>query len=207
MPKPALTWRFVEDTVCPAGKKERTHFRRRSARFRAARDRERQQDFPGGTLGSAGKRRIKIGPFGALTVRMPGPAPEQFLERWRKGATPLARNGRQQLKRWRPKPRHRRRQRLMRSRSASWSKLWEKARAEKRRPSYLRSVTDRSARHLKDWLDRPAASITQAEARDRIEEIATRAPIAANRTLSYARAAFGWAQARGKLPSNPFTRH
>ena len=74
-----------------------------------------------------------------------------------------------------------------------------------RRPSYVSDATARLRSYLADWKDRPAASISKADAIlaiDRVEE--DRGTTSARRGLAYARAAYGWAQKRGTLKDNPF---
>ena len=64
----------------------------------------------------------------------------------------------------------------------------------------------RAIRHaFPDLLRRPAARITRADAVNALDKLvrAGRAAMA-GRTLAYARAAFRWAEKRGKVPANPF---
>lgn len=82
---------------------------------------------------------------------------------------------------------------------------WGKAREGDRRESYLSVATAALRRHFSEWLARPASSLTTVEAvraLDRIKE--TAGAVAANRALSYARAAYGWAVKRQTLATNPF---
>jgi len=82
---------------------------------------------------------------------------------------------------------------------------WEKARKGDRRASYLRTATAALRRHFGGWQDRPASSITTVEAARALDRIKDQAgAIAANRALSYARAAYGWAVKRQTLTANPF---
>jgi integrase len=76
-----------------------------------------------------------------------------------------------------------------------------------RRDGYLRIATGALRRGLEDDLKRPAAEITEDEAEQRIQDIEENSgPIAANRLLAYARAAFGRAVRARKLDLNPFAR-
>lgn len=82
---------------------------------------------------------------------------------------------------------------------------WGKAREGDRRASYLAVATAALRRHFTEWLDRSASGPTTGEAvraLDRIKEQA--GAVAANRALSYARAAYGWAVKRQMLGANPF---
>jgi len=56
-------------------------------------------------------------------------------------------------------------------------------------------------------LKRPAARITKGEAVNALDELVKAGKaITAGRTMAYARAAFAWAERRGKVPANPFKR-
>ncbi len=82
---------------------------------------------------------------------------------------------------------------------------WATARTADRRPSYLREAGNCLRRNLSQWLDRPAKSITLAEAVHALDEIkAEKGTVAANRTQAYARAAYSWALKRQMLTANPF---
>jgi hypothetical protein len=60
-------------------------------------------------------------------------------------------------------------------------------------------------RRLADLLKRPAARLTRADAVNALDKLVRAGkPTMAGRTLAYARAAFRWAEKRGKVPSNPF---
>ena len=83
---------------------------------------------------------------------------------------------------------------------------WEAAREGACRASYLAVAGAAMRRHLADWLTRPAASITKAEARRALDKIADAgSPVAANRVLAYSRAAYGWGVRKDLVPANPFT--
>jgi integrase len=81
---------------------------------------------------------------------------------------------------------------------------WAKAREGDRRHSYLREAVACLKRNLPVWLNRPASSITLSEAVRAVDRIkAEKGTVAANRTLSYARAAYGWAVKRQHVVVNP----
>jgi integrase len=81
---------------------------------------------------------------------------------------------------------------------------WAKARGGDRRPSYLREAVLCIKRNLPTWQDRAASGITLAEAVRTIDAIkADKGIVAANRTLAYARAAYGWAAKRQHVAVNP----
>lgn len=74
-----------------------------------------------------------------------------------------------------------------------------------RRPRYA-AEAERAIRHsLADLMKRPAARITRTDAVNALDKLAKAGKAAmAGRTLAYARAAFRWAQKRGKVAANPF---
>jgi integrase len=82
---------------------------------------------------------------------------------------------------------------------------WDVLHLTQRRESY-RLEAIRAIRHAcPDLLKRPAARITRADAVNALDSLVKAGRAArAGRTLAYARAAFHWAQMRGKVPHNPF---
>jgi integrase len=74
-----------------------------------------------------------------------------------------------------------------------------------RRPRYATEATRAIRYSLADLLSRPAARITRAEAVNALDKLAEAGKAAmAGRVMAYARAAFRWAQKRGKVAANPF---
>lgn len=82
---------------------------------------------------------------------------------------------------------------------------WATLHLASRRPRYASEAT-RAVRFLfAGLLNRPAARITQPDAINALDKLIRAGKAAmAGRTLAYARAAFRWAQKRGKVPRNPF---
>jgi integrase len=82
---------------------------------------------------------------------------------------------------------------------------WETLHLSERRDRY-RTEAVRAIRHAFPVLmKRPAARITREDAVNALDELVKSGKAAmAGRTLAYARAAFRWAQKRGKVPANPF---
>jgi len=81
---------------------------------------------------------------------------------------------------------------------------WEKGREGDRRPSYLREAVACLKRNLPHWQDRPASEITLQEAVVALDGLKVeKGAVAANRTLAYSRAAYGWALKRRMVPTNP----
>jgi integrase len=58
-------------------------------------------------------------------------------------------------------------------------------------------------RELAPWLDRPIQSITRRDVLDRLDAIADRAPVRANRVLAWTRRLFGWALERDIISASP----
>ena len=82
---------------------------------------------------------------------------------------------------------------------------WVEARTGNRRPRYLEEARSTLRRSFADFLDRPAGSITPQDVVLALDGVRTdRGPIAANRSLAYARAAYGWALRRHAITTNPF---
>jgi integrase len=82
---------------------------------------------------------------------------------------------------------------------------WNVLHLAHRRERY-RAEAVRAIRHaFSDFLKRPAARITKADAVNALDALVRNGKAAmAGRTLAYARAAFQWAHKRGKVPANPF---
>jgi integrase len=74
-----------------------------------------------------------------------------------------------------------------------------------RRPRYAAEATRAIRFSLAGLLSRPAARITRAEAVNALDKLAEAGKAAmAGRVMAYSRAAFHWAQKRGKVAANPF---
>lgn len=85
-------------------------------------------------------------------------------------------------------------------------KAWEQGPLKDRRPSYRKDAPARIRVGLSKLLERPARSISQAEAREAIQAAAEmRGAVGANRIMAYARAAYGWAVKQGLVEANPFS--
>ena len=82
---------------------------------------------------------------------------------------------------------------------------WAALHLTNRRETY-RLEAQRAIKYaFRNFLNRPAARLTRADAVNALDLLvaAGKAPMAA-RTLAYARAAYAWAEKRGKVPANPF---
>jgi integrase len=82
-----------------------------------------------------------------------------------------------------------------------WAKLHLASRRPRYRAEAVRAIKLAFAGHLK----RPAAHLSRADAVNVLDQLVNAdKPAIAGRTLAYARACYGWAEKRGKVPSNPF---
>src|SRR6266851_1807470 len=82
---------------------------------------------------------------------------------------------------------------------------WAKLHLSQRRPRYAEEAVNAIRRGLPDLLQKPAARITKADAVNALDKILLAGhAVNARNTLAYARACFGWAEKRGKVPANPF---
>jgi integrase len=199
-----LTQRTVEAATCPPGRKDALVFDGETRGFGLRMTAAGSKVFLAQYQGATGKRRVHIGPFGVLTVEQARKRAKSILGDAAEGRDPFA-------ERQATAAARRSAEAAARARAAeevfTFGKLidaWEQARAGDRRASYLVVATAAMRKHFVAWVDRPASSITTGEAVRILDVIkATVGATAANRCLSYARAAFGWAEKRQAVASNP----
>ena len=148
----------------------------------------------------ATRRKIRepLGIWGSITIEQARDAARARLGAVAKGIDPKA-------------ERHRRRAEAERERAEAaltfdalideWAILHLAQRRERYRTEAVRAI-----RHaFPGLLNRPAARVTRADAVNALDKLVKAGkPIMAGRTLAYARAAFRWAEKRGKVLSNPF---
>jgi integrase len=77
------------------------------------------------------------------------------------------------------------------------------ARDQKPRNRHWREVERILTRELAPWLDRPIQTIGRRDVIERLDVIADRAPVRANRTLAWTRRLFGWALERDIITASP----
>ncbi len=83
---------------------------------------------------------------------------------------------------------------------------WASLHLAARRPRYRAEAVRAIKVAFADYLKRPAARVTRSDAVDVLDQlIRADTPAIAGRTLAYARACYGWAEKRGKVPANPFS--
>jgi len=141
----------------------------------------------------ATKRKVRepLGVWGSLTIEQAREAARARLGALAKGIDPKAERKRQRAEA-----------------AFAFDALveeWAALHLAHRRHRY-RAEAVRAIRHaFPELLKRPAARIARADAVNGLDKlIRAGKPTMAGRTLAYARAAFRWAEKRGKVPSNPF---
>lgn len=145
-----------------------------------------------------GKVREPLGIWGSITIDQARDAARARLGAVAKGVNPKAERARQRAEAER-----------VRAEAAltfgalveEWAALHLAQRRERYRVEAVRAIRYTFA----DLLKRPAARLTRADAVNALDKLVRAGkPTMAGRTLAYARAAFRWAEKRGKVPSNPF---
>ena len=194
-----LTQSAIEDAVCPPGKKDILLFDRETKGFGLRVSKTGTKTFLAQYQSAGGKRRVVLGTFGVLTPDQARRAAKGILGQAALGADPVADKREKQAKT----------KQASEEAAFTFGKLvedWAAAREGDRRPSYLKIAKGCLLGNLPTWQSRPAASISLAEAVRALDGLkATKGPIAANRTLSYARAAYSWAVRRQCLGANPLS--
>jgi integrase len=205
MAEDRLTEAFVENVTCPPGKKDRLIFDRDLPGFGLRVGQNGSKTFIVQFNVRGGKRRMAIGAFGTVTPDKARRHAKSLLGAVAAGQDPVAQRRAEAAaataKEAADKVKAAEEAYTVRTLFSNW----QDAREGDRRSSYLKLATAALNRHFPKWLDRPAASITTAEAVRELDRIKRDAGgVAANRVLSYGRAAYGWAVKRQALPSNPF---
>jgi integrase len=148
----------------------------------------------------ATKRKVRepLGVWGNLTIEQAREAVRARLGAVAKGVDPKAERS------WRRADAERERSETALTFDALIEE-WDVLHLAQRRERY-RAEAVRAIRHaFPDLLKRPAARITKADAVNALDALVRDGkPTMAGRTLAYARAAFRWAEKRGKVASNPF---
>jgi integrase len=145
------------------------------------------------------KVREPIGVWGNITIEQAREAARVRLGAVAKGINPKA-------------ERQRRRQEAERERAVmaltfdALIEEWATLHLSHRRPRYATETARTIRKGLPGLLNRPAGEITRAEAVNAIDKIVLAKPGAARNVLAYSRACFAWAERRGNVPGNPFTR-
>lgn len=144
------------------------------------------------------KVREPLGVWGSITVDQAREAARARLGAVAKGIDPRA---------------ERRRQRAEADRERAEAALtlnalleeWQALHLAHRRERYRAEALRAMRRIFPDLLKQPAARLTRGEIVNRLDRLVRAGkPAMAACTLRYGRAAFGWAERRGKVPSNPF---
>lgn len=144
------------------------------------------------------KRREPLAPWGSITVDQAREAARARLGDVAKGIDPRAMRLAAKAK----ADAERAESRLsLDSLIDEWAKLHLASRRPRYRAEAVRAIKVTFADHLK----RPAARLSRADAVNALDKLVkANTPAIAGRTLAYARACYGWACKRGKVPGNPF---
>lgn len=192
-----LTQDTVEDARCPPGRKDVLIFDKEMRGFALRVGKKGGKTFLAQYTTPAGKRRVTLGTFGVVTVAEARKAAQRVLGQAADGHDPFTeRKVKAEA------------ERVAKAEAAytfgAMIEAWAKGRAGDRRPSYLREAVACVKRNLPKWWDRAAGSITITEAVRALDDVKdTKGTVAANRTLAYARAAYGWAAKRQAVRVNP----
>ena len=194
-------FKFTLDSVvgatCPPGRKDALFFDTIVRGFGLRVSPNGGKSFLAQYTTPAGKRRVALGSFGTLTIDKARQHARVILSEAAAGRDPVAEKREKAAAAVASK----------KAAAFTFGRLvddWIEAREGERRPSYLREAKACLVRNLPGWLDRPAAGITTTDALDALDAIRKgKSVVAANRTLAYARAAFGHAVRRQRLTTNP----
>jgi integrase len=144
------------------------------------------------------KVREVVGAFGNLTVEQAREAVRVRLGQVAKGVNPRAERLRQRAEAERERA----------ETALTFEALvseWAALHLVHRRPRYAAEAVRAIRLGLASLSKQPAARISKAEVVNALDQIAREGKaITAGRTMAYARAAFAWAEKRGKVSSNPF---
>jgi integrase len=192
-----LTQETVEGARCPPGRKDVLIFDKDTRGFALRVGKKGGKTFLAQYTTPAGKRRVTLGTFGVVTVAEARKAAQRVLGQAADAHDPFTeRKAKAEA------------DRVAKAEAAytfgAMIEAWAKGRAGDRRPSYLREAVACVKRNLPKWWDRPAGSITVTEAVRVLDGVKdAKGTVAANRTLAYARAAYGWAAKRQAVRANP----
>jgi integrase len=192
-----LTQAVLEGLTCPPGRKDRVVFDGEVRGFAVRITEAGSKVFLVQYTSAGAKRRVSIGRFGTLTVTEARREARALLGAVARGDDPFAARKAATI------AAHAAKAELAYT-FAQMVREWAKARSADRRPAYLKEATSCLTRNLPQWQDRPAGSITFAEAIAALDSIkASKGIVSANRTAAYASAAFGWTVRRQRLTLNP----
>jgi integrase len=197
---PKLTDRFLAGLKVEQGRKDRLVFDTACPGLGVRLTARGSRTFLAQWTDPATRRKIRepLGVWGGITIEQAREAARARLGAVAKGIDPKA----DRMSRRREAERERAELALTFDALVSdWATLHLAQRRERYRAEAVRAI----GHAFPELLKRPAARITRADAVNALDKLvkAGRAAMA-GRTLAYARAAFGWAEKRGKVPVNPF---
>jgi len=197
---PKLTDRFLATLKVEEGRKDRLVFDSACPSLGVRVTAKGTRTFITQWTDPATRRKVRepIGVWGNLTIDQAREAARARLGAVAKGINPKAERARQRAETERERAE-------MALTFGALVEEWTALHLAHRRERY-RTEAVRAIRHaFPDLLKRPAARITKADAVNALDRLARDGKAAmAGRTMAYARAAFHWAEKRGKVPGNPF---
>jgi integrase len=197
---PKLTDRFLAALKVDEGRKDRLVFDTACPGLGIRVTTKGTRTFIAQWTDPATKRKVRepLGVWGNLTIEKAREAVRARLGEVAKGINPKAERSRQRAEAERQRA----------EAAFTFAMLvdeWATLHLAQRRDRY-RTEAVRAIKHaFPDLLKRPAARITKSDAVNALDKLVRAEKAAmAGRTLAYARAAFRWAERRGKVPGNPF---
>jgi integrase len=193
-----LTQATVEREMCPPERKDKLLFDDELKGFCLRVTKSGSKIFLAQYAVAGSKRRMRIGEFGTLTAAEARREARSLLGAVARGEDPHATR----------KAATKAAQAAKEDADFTFARMvqaWSEARRTDRRESYITEAVNCLARNLPHWQDRPASGVSYGQAVKALDAIkAQKSIVAANRTLAYARAAYGWSVRRQEVPMNPF---
>ncbi len=197
---PKLTDRFLAALKVEEGRKDRLVFDTACPGLGVRLTAKGTRTFIAQWTDPATRRKVRepLGVWGAITIEQAREAARARLGAVAKGIDPKA----ERIRRRAEDERERAEAALTLDALVSdWAALHLARRRERYRAEAVRAI----GHAFPDLLKRPAARITKADAVNGLDKLVRAGKAAmAGRTLAYARAAFRWAEKRGKVSGNPF---
>jgi integrase len=204
---PKLTDRFLASLKVEEGRKDRLVFDTACPGLGVRATAKGTRIFIAQWTDPATKRKVRepLGVWGNITIDQARDAARARLGAVAKGSNPKAEREREKAEAER---RRAEAEQTRKEAEFTFAKLvedWTALHLAHRRERY-RTEAVRAIRYaFPDLLKTPAARITKTDAVNTLDKlIRDGKPAMAGRTMAYARAAFHWAEKRGKVPGNPF---
>ena len=200
-----LTDRNITALTCPDGRKDVLFFDSDLRGFCLRVTRMGYKGFIYQYRISSTVRRQTIGDWPTVTAAQARRRAELLRGRVKGGADPVAERKAATLARFEQEREAHRRAAEAAFTVGALLDAWDRRALKARREGYRRTAIGQLRLSLAGWMETAARSYERSDVARLLDEIAQgRGPMAANRTLSYARACYGWAVGVGLLTTNPF---